>query len=346
MTVDKRVGSVLPLIPPACLAADLPIPESVSKHVEASRIAISRILSGEDHRLIAVVGPCSIHDPKAALEYAVKLKEFSMSIEDNILVIMRVYFEKPRSSIGWKGLINDPDLDGSYRINKGLRIARELLLNINKIGLPVGCEFLDTISPQYIGGLVSWGAIGARTVESQIHRELASGLSCPIGFKNGTSGDVSVALDAVLAARNPHNFLGVSHHGIASVIQSTGNLATHIILRGGRNGPNYMFSHLSAADSCSDIRLMVDCSHGNSGKDYRRQAGVLNDVANSICNGQDSVIGVMIESNLIEGKQELKPGKTNLSSLTYGMSVTDSCVGLNETWKMLHVLSKSASIRV
>jgi 3-deoxy-7-phosphoheptulonate synthase len=339
------------LYPPGCVLYDFPLSHVLAEKITRWRSDIEKILKGQDDRVIAVVGPCSVHDTKAALEYAMKLKPISDALEKEVLVVMRVYFEKPRTTVGWKGLINDPDLDGSYNINKGLRMAREFLLEVNNTGLPVGTEFLDTISPQYTADLVSWGAIGARTTESQVHRELASGLSCPIGFKNGTQGSIQVAVDAVQSARCPHTFLGVNEWGNAAIVVTTGNPACHVILRGSSEKPNYSKEHVDQAAAAlraikmDESRVMIDCSHGNSQKKYENQPIVCKGVAEQIAAGSGHIIGVMIESNLIAGAQKLDPGKTDLSKLIRGQSVTDACVDIPTTKDMLEALAAAVQVR-
>lgn len=310
---DVRIGAVRPLISPALLQDDLPVPPDVQALVEQSRAAIAGILHGRDDRLVVVVGPCSIHDHDQALDYARRLKHAADALRDDLLIVMRVYFEKPRTTVGWKGYINDPRLDGSFRINEGLRRARQLLLEISALGLPTATEFLDLLSPQYIADLVAWGAIGARTTESQSHRQLASGLSCPIGFKNGTDGGVQIASDAIVAARASHAFMGMTKMGMAAIFETRGNDDAHVILRGGKKGPNYDAASVEA--SCEVLRaaglreqVMVDCSHANSGKSHLRQIDVAQDIAQQLAQGEQRIIGVMIESNLEEGRQDLKPG--------------------------------------
>ncbi len=313
-TDDLRIQDVRPLIPPAILHEELPLSERASNVVADARAAIATILAGEDARLVIVAGPCSIHDPEAALDYAARLKRIADAVADVLLVVMRAYFEKPRTVVGWKGLINDPDLDGSYRINKGLRLARRLLLDVNELGLPTGSEFLDTQIPQHIADVTSWVCIGARTAESQVHRELASGLSMPVGFKNGTDGDTQAAIDAVLAARRQHWFPGVTKQGVAAILQTTGNESCHVILRGGtRTGPNYQAERIDTvcdalARSGAPARLMVDCSHGNSQRDPDRQAVVASDLARQIGSGSSRIFGVMLESHLVAGRQDYQPG--------------------------------------
>jgi len=339
-TDDLRIRDVRPLIPPAILLEEIPISERASNVVSDARQAITAIIQGADPRLLIVAGPCSIHDPGAALEYATRLKRLADRFADDLLIVMRSYFEKPRTSVGWKGLINDPDLDESFHINKGLRLARKLLLDINDLGLPTGSEFLDMQIPQHIADLTSWVAIGARTTESQVHRELASGLSMPVGFKNSTDGSTQVAVDAVLSARSPHWFPSVTKQGVAAIFQTSGNDSCHVIMRGGsRTGPNYDADHIEkvcarlAARSLRES-VMVDCSHGNSLKDHRKQA----DVARALCaqieaaaNPQSRrIFGAMLESHLVEGRQDYVPGKA-----VYGQSITDACISLEQTEPIL-----------
>src|SRR6266705_3086816 len=312
-TDDLRIKEIKELLPPAHVLREFPITGVAASTTYDARQALHRILHGADDRLLVIIGPCSIHDPKAALEYAGKLKAEKDRLETDLLIVMRVYFEKPRTTVGWKGLINDPYLDCSFRINEGLRIARDLLVRINRAGMPAGCEFLDVISPQYIGDLVSWGAIGARTTESQVHRELASGLSAAVGFKNGTDGNVKIAVDALLAARQKHHFLSVHKSGQVAIVETRGNEDCHIILRGGKQ-PNYDAASVGAA--CEELaraklpqRLMIDCSHANASKQYKRQADVAADLAKQLAGGEKRIVGVMIESHLVEGRQELEPGE-------------------------------------
>lgn len=312
-----------------------------------ARSQADAILRGEDDRLLAVVGPCSIHDPEAALEYAAKLKEVAKQIEKDVFVIMRVYFEKPRTTVGWKGLINDPALDDSFDINRGLRVARGLLLDLANMGIPSGTEFLDTISPQYIADLIAWGAIGARTTESQIHRELASGLSMPVGFKNGTGGSIQIALDAIQSSSRPHHFLSVTKQGVSAIVSTAGNDSCHLILRGGKSGPNYEKPEIEAAaamlrEQNLPASVMVDCSHGNSLKDYRNQPLVARNLANQIAAGSKEITSVMIESNLVEGNQKLAK---DLSTLTRGQSVTDACIGWDDTVETLEFLAAAVRKR-
>lgn len=313
-----------------------------------ARQQAAKILRGEDDRLIVIVGPCSIHDPKAALEYASHLKPVADQIAGEVLVIMRTYFEKPRTTVGWKGLINDPDINDTFQINKGLRLARSLLCDLTNMGIPVGCELLDTISPQFLADLISWGAIGARTTESQLHRELASGVSFPLGFKNGTDGNITIALDAIRAASKPHHFLGVTKQGLAAITKTRGNDLCHLILRGGNGAPNYEKEHIEktrtglAKANLPEV-IMVDCSHGNSRKQHKNQILVSADLANQIRAGDKSIVGLMIESNLVEGRQDVGPeGK---DGLTYGQSITDACVNWEDTVKMLEDLADAVKVR-
>jgi 3-deoxy-7-phosphoheptulonate synthase len=346
LTDDERIENIVPLPPPEHLIRFFPIQGTpVEGLVTDTRRRIRDILQGRSERLLVVMGPCSIHDPAAALAYAQKLKAERDRFAEELEVLMRVYFEKPRTTVGWKGLINDPYLNGSFRINEGLRIARDLLLRINQAGVPAGCEFLDVISPQYIGDLVSWGAIGARTTESQVHRELASGLSAPVGFKNGTDGNVKIAVDALLAARQKHHFLSVHKSGQVAIVETRGNDDCHIILRGGKN-PNYDAPSVAAA--CQELaraklpeRLMVDCSHANASKQYKRQLDVAGDIAGQIGRGERRLIGVMIESHLVEGRQELEPGK----ALTFGQSITDACLGWADSAEVLGILAQGVRKR-
>lgn len=318
----------------------MPKTESASATIYQARREICEILHGNNHRLLVVVGPCSIHDPNAAREYAQLLQGAVAELSSDLLIVMRVYFEKPRTTVGWKGLLNDPHLDQSFRINDGLRIARRLLLDLAEVGVPAGTEFLDTFTPQYVAGLVSWGAIGARTTESQVHRQLVSGLSCPVGFKNGTSGDTQIAVEAVLSAAQPHTFLGHTKQGQSAIFVTTGNSDCHVILRGGRETVNYTAE--AVAEVCGQLQkaglreqVMIDCSHANSNKDYTRQAIVCRDVARQIASGPPHILGVMMESNLVAGSQKLIPGEP----LVYGQSITDACMGWNETITLLRELS-------
>jgi len=344
-TEDLRIESIGEVITPAELHDEFPVSDDAASLVQDTRDAISRILTGDDDRLLVVVGPCSIHDPEAAREYASRLSALRMELADRLLVVMRVYFEKPRTTVGWKGLINDPDLDESFNINKGLRLARSLLLELNASGMPAGTEFLDVVTPQYVTDLVSWGAIGARTTESQVHRELASGLSCPVGFKNGTDGTVQIAVDAIRAARHPHVFLALTQDAKSAVFKTTGNKDTHIILRGGHQ-PNYDAKSVAATcDALSTAGLekavMIDFSHANSRKKPELQNEVCDDVAAQIASGNGDVVGVMIESHLKAGRQDAKPGQP----LEYGKSITDGCVGFDDTTRMLHALGDAVAAR-
>ena len=345
-TRDVRVEGYRPLIPPAVLLDELPLPEAGSRAIASWREEIVRALAGEDDRLVVVVGPCSVHDVSAAEEYAGRLREVATRRAAELRVVMRVYFEKPRTTVGWKGLINDPGLDGSFRINDGLRLARRLLLDLAALGLPAGCEFLDPISPQYTSDLVSWGAIGARTTESQVHRELASGMSMPIGFKNGTGGTVQIAIDAVRAAAFPHRFLGVTEQGLAAIVITRGNPDCHVILRGGARGTNYdaasvgaVLEQLRAAGLPE--RVMVDASHGNSERDHTRQLTVARDLASQIAAGQRGIVGVMLESFLVAGRQELQ----DRASLARGQSITDACIGWDDTVAVLDSLADAVRAR-
>jgi 3-deoxy-7-phosphoheptulonate synthase len=343
LTDDLRIEQIRPLIPPAILMENLPLSEKASTTVAESREALGRVLRGADDRLVVVVGPCSIHDVTAAREYARGLLALRPALEDALLLVMRVYFEKPRTTVGWKGLINDPRLDGTFRVNEGLGLARGLLLDLAEMGLPAGCEFLDTITPQYIADLVSWGAIGARTTESQVHRELASGLSMPIGFKNGTDGNTQIAIDAIKAAGHPHQFLSVTKQGLSAIVATRGNPDCHLILRGAHAGPNYQARSVQETGAALRVaglppRLMVDCSHGNSRKDPTRQPDVARDLAAQISGaGGDApvVFGVMIESHLVGGRQDTAPGR----ALTYGQSITDACLAWPDTVPLLHLLA-------
>lgn len=343
---DTRIAALRPLIPPAILLEDIPLTEKAASVVTDSRQHISNIFHGKDDRLVVVVGPCSIHDPEAAIEYVEKLKPVADSMSQELLVVMRVYFEKPRTVVGWKGLINDPYLDNSFQINKGLRMARALLLEVNEIGLPCATEFLDTIIPQFIADAVAWGAIGARTTESQIHRELASGLSMPVGFKNGTGGSVKIAVDAIRSASNGHWFDSVTKQGVAAIFQTTGNPDCHLILRGGsRTGPNYEATHVAEAvamleESGANTRLMIDCSHGNSEKDFTRQAVVAADISKQIREGSSNICGVMLESHLHEGNQSYEAGKAK-----YGQSITDACISFEQTIPILETLAAAVKLR-
>ena len=345
-TRDLRVESIRPLLPPAILLEEPPLQETGSLIVAHAREEIIRILNGQDDRLIVVVGPCSIHDPIAGLEYARGLKAAAAPLARDLLIVLRVYFEKPRTTVGWKGLINDPHLDGSFAINEGLRLARGFLRDLAELGLPSACEFLDPITPQFLSDLVSWAAIGARTTESQVHRELASGLSMPVGFKNGTDGDVQIAIDAVRAASQPHHFLGVTEQGLAGIVSTSGNADCHIILRGGGKGPNYDSSSVQkalAALSHAGVpaRLMIDASHGNTEKDYRRQPQVAREIAAQVAEGERKIVGVMMESFLVDGRQDLK----DPARLTYGQSITDACMSWEMTTPVLRDLATAVEKR-
>ncbi len=346
-TDNLRIAEIKPLISPAVLSYHLPITEKASKVVSTARQETEDILMGKNDRLLVVVGPCSIHDTSAAIEYAKKLKDVADRHSDDLFVVMRVYFEKPRTTVGWKGLINDPDLDGSYDINKGLHVARELLLKLAEMGLPAGTEFLDTISPQYYADLISWGAIGARTTESQVHRELASGLSMPVGFKNGTGGSNQIALDAIQASAGQHHFLSVTKQGVSAIVATKGNNACHIILRGSSKGPNYDAESIAQVTQQLETEglpqsVMVDCSHGNSLKDYRNQPAVVESLSEQIASGNKAITSVMLESNLVEGAQKLQD---TLADLTYGQSVTDQCIGWQTTEELLEKLAKVVRTR-
>lgn len=345
-TDDERIKDITVLPPPEHLIRFFPIGGTpVETLISQTRQRIHQILHGQDDRLLVVIGPCSIHDPMAAVDYARRLKPLREKYADTLEIVMRVYFEKPRTTVGWKGLINDPYLDESYRIDEGLRIARQLLIEINRLGLPAGSEFLDVISPQYIGDLIAWGAIGARTTESQVHRELASGLSAPIGFKNGTDGNIKIATDAIQAASRGHHFLSVHKNGQVAIVQTNGNKDCHVILRGGK-APNY--DAVSVAASVKELeaaklppRLMVDCSHANSSKQHEKQLDVARDIAGQIVGGSRSIFGVMIESHIEAGAQKFTPGKDEVSALKYGQSITDACLGWGDSLQALDVLSEA-----
>ena len=345
-TDDLRIEQIRPLIPPAILMENLPLSERASTTVAESRDAVARILRRQDDRLVVVVGPCSIHDVAAAREYARGLAALAGELADALCVVMRVYFEKPRTTVGWKGLINDPHLDGTFKVNEGLSLARGLLLDLAEMGLPAGCEFLDTITPQYIADLVTWGAIGARTTESQVHRELASGLSVPVGFKNGTDGNIQIAIDAIQAASHPHQFLSVTKQGLSAIVATRGNPDCHLILRGGSGQPNFDAGSVARAVATLEAaklsgRLMVDCSHGNSRKDPTRQPSVAGDIAAQIRAGGNTVAGVMIESHLVGGRQDAAPGR----NLTYGQSITDACLAWTDTIPVLRDLADAVRTR-
>jgi 3-deoxy-7-phosphoheptulonate synthase len=346
LTDDERIENIVPLPPPEHLIRFFPIQGTpVERLITDTRRRVREILHGQSDRLLVVIGPCSIHDPAAAVAYAEKLAQERRRHGAELEVLMRVYFEKPRTTVGWKGLINDPYLNGSFRINEGLRIARDLLVHINRLGVPAGCEFLDVISPQYMGDLVSWGAIGARTTESQVHRELASGLSAPVGFKNGTDGNVRIAVDAVLAARQKHHFLSVHKSGQVAIVETRGNDDCHIILRGGKS-PNYDAASVQAAReelarARLAERLMIDCSHANAAKQYRRQVEVAAEVAAQIASGERAIVGAMVESNLVEGRQDLAPGRP----LVFGQSITDACLGWDDSAAILGTLAEAVKRR-
>jgi len=344
-TDDLRIREMKELIPPSHLIREFSCSDKVANTTAGARTALHRILHGQDDRVMVVIGPCSIHDPKAAMEYANRLVKERERFAGELEIIMRVYFEKPRTTVGWKGLINDPYMDNSFRINDGLRMARELLMNINELGLPAGTEFLDVISPQYVADLISWGAIGARTTESQVHRELASGLSCPVGFKNGTDGNIKIAVDAIKAASQPHHFLSVTKGGHSAIVSTSGNEDCHIILRGGK-APNYDAASVETA--CKEIaasglasRLMIDASHANSSKKPENQVPVCADIARQVAEGDTRIVGVMVESHLVAGRQDLVPGK----ELTYGQSVTDGCIDWDASVKVLEGLAEAVKQR-
>ena len=344
-TDDLRIRELKELTPPSHLIREFPCSEKIASVTANSRTALHRILHGQDDRLMVVIGPCSIHDTKAAMEYAALLVKERARLSEDLEIVMRVYFEKPRTTVGWKGLINDPFLDNSFRINDGLRIARELLMNINELGLPAGTEFLDVISPQYIADLISWGAIGARTTESQVHRELASGLSCPVGFKNGTDGNIKIAVDAIKAASQPHHFLSVTKGGHSAIVSTNGNEDCHVILRGGK-APNYDAASVEAASK--DVaaaglaaRIMIDASHANSSKKPENQVPVCADIASQVAAGDDRIVGVMVESHLVGGRQDLVVGK----ELTYGQSVTDGCIDWDSSLQVLEGLAEAVRQR-
>ena len=345
-TDDLRICGIREVIPPAQVHDEMPISEKAAQTTLEARTEIHNILTGQDDRLLVVVGPCSIHDPKAALEYAVLLKAIKDELKDDLVIVMRVYFEKPRTTVGWKGLINDPDLDSSFNINKGLRIARRLLLDVNALGVPAATEYLDLITPQYVSDLIAWGAIGARTTESQGHRELASGVSCPIGFKNSTDGTIKIAIDAIRAAMSPHHFLSLTKSGRSAIFSTTGNEDVHIILRGGNGRPNYdavSVEQVSEGLIEADLKpnIMIDFSHANSSKQYQRQLIVGHDVCGQIANGDSRVMGVMLESHLVAGNQNVIDGE----ELTYGQSITDACLSWDDTVPLLRNLATAVKNR-
>ena len=346
ITDNLRIGSIRSVSTPAQVTAEIPLSDAAAQTTIQTRNEIQKILAGDDDRLLVVVGPCSIHDPKAAMDYAAKLLPLKQELQSQLLIVMRVYFEKPRTTVGWKGLINDPDLDDSYQIDKGLRTARQLLLDLNAMGLPAGVEYLDILTPQYISDLVSWGAIGARTTESQLHREMASGLSCPVGFKNGTDGSVKVAVDAVMAAKSPHRFLSLTQAGEIAIFETNGNPDSHVILRGGSLGTNYDAASVDAA--CAALsqahqppQVMIDCSHANSHKQHKKQALVAREIGQQIAAGDTRIIGAMVESHLVEGNQKIAPRE----ELTYGQSITDACLGWEDSEQLLRELAQSVEQR-
>ncbi|MCA9876752.1 MAG: 3-deoxy-7-phosphoheptulonate synthase [Thermomicrobiales bacterium] len=345
-TSNLRIAGIRPLVPPAILVEQLPLPAEGARQVQRTRREVSRILRGQDDRLVVVVGPCSIHDTDAARAYAQRLAPLAVELERDLRIVMRVYFEKPRTTVGWKGLVNDPNLNGSFAVNEGLSMARQFLLDVVALGLPAGCEFLDPITPQFIADAVTWGAIGARTTESQVHRNLTSGLSMPVGFKNGTDGDVQIAVDAMQAASFPHQFMSVTEEGVAAIVVTRGNQDTHVILRGGRSGTNYdaesVAKTLAAlAKSKLPLRVMIDASHGNSSKDFRRQPVVGEVIAEQVAAGERGIIGVMLESFLVDGRQDLG----DPANLTYGQSVTDACMGWEMTEPVLRNLAAAVRAR-
>ena len=345
-TDDTRIAKTRELVSPVIIHEQFPITEAASETTAQAREEIEAVMAGSDDRLVVVVGPCSIHDPKSALEYAGRLAKLKQELAEDLVMVMRVYFEKPRTTVGWKGLINDPDLNSSFNVNRGIGIARNLLLSINDLGVPAGCEYLDLITPQYTGDIVAWGAIGARTTESQCHRELASGLSCPVGFKNGTGGDLKIAVDAIGAASNPHHFLSVTKEGRTAIVESTGNRFTHIILRGGAGEPNYSAEHVDQSASMlsnAGLRsnIMIDFSHANSYKTPSRQREVCDSVCEQIEAGESRIFGVMIESHLVEGTQKVVEGQ----ELVYGQSITDGCIGWAETEELCRNLANAVRSR-
>jgi 3-deoxy-7-phosphoheptulonate synthase len=349
-TDDLRIEGLRPLISPAIVMENFPVTEAIATTVASGRDEIGAVLRGDDDRLVVVVGPCSIHDPEAGLEYARLLAEARTQYRDDLCIVMRVYFEKPRTTVGWKGLINDPHLDGSFSINEGLQTARHFLSDVVALGLPAGSEFLDPITPQFYADLVSWGAIGARTSESQVHRELASGLSMPVGFKNGTGGSIQIAIDAIGSAAHAHHFLSVTKQGVAAIVATRGNEACHLILRGGATGPNYDAESVAAAARLLEAkglpsRIMVDCSHANSDKDHRRQAEVAADIAEQVASGSQSIFGLMLESFLVEGRQDHSQSAPDKESLVHGQSITDACLSWEQTVPVLERLADAARKR-
>lgn len=342
---DLRIAEIKELLPPVALLEKFPATEKAQDVVESTRTAIHNMLYGEDDRLLLIIGPCSIHDTEAALDYAQRLLPLREKYKNQLEIVMRVYFEKPRTTVGWKGLLNDPYLDGTFNMNQGLRIGRKLLLDLTDMGMPTAVEFLDMISPQYLADLISWGAIGARTTESQVHRQLASGMSCPIGFKNGTNGNTQIAIDAIGSAKAPHHFLSVTKFGHSAIVATNGNEDSHIILRGGKE-PNYSAKDVAEVEAALDKKalpqkVMIDCSHANSSKKFERQLIVADDITQQLSNGNQSIFGVMIESHLVEGRQDLQ----DKSTLTYGQSITDSCIGWDDTEKVISVLAEGVKNR-
>ena len=345
-TDDIRIAATKELVSPAQIHEQFAITSKASACVTEARLEIESIMKGEDDRLVVVVGPCSIHDPKSALEYATRLKQLKDELSNDLMIVMRVYFEKPRTTVGWKGLINDPDLNNSYNVNKGLGIARQLLISISELGIPAGCEYLDLITPQYTADIVSWGAIGARTTESQVHRELASGLSCPVGFKNGTNGNLKIAVDAIGAATNPHHFLSVTKEGRTAIFNSTGNEYCHVILRGGSDQPNYFSEDVQEVSELLvnanlQANIMIDFSHANSHKTPKKQIDVCADVSKQLANGESRIFGVMIESHLVAGNQSVVEGQ----ELVYGQSITDGCIDWSDTEIVCRTLAEAVRTR-
>ena len=345
---NTNIEKLVPMIPPACMLEEIPITKKAAQTVRNCRNDISNILTGNDDRILLVCGPCSIHNISEAMDYAKRLFALSQKVKKNVLIVMRTYFEKPRTTVGWKGLINDPYLNDSCKINDGMRLARKLLLDISDMGLPCGYECLDTITPQYIADVMSWAAIGARTTESQVHRQLSSGLSMPVGFKNGTKGSIDIAANAIISARHSHCFLSITQQGLVAIVKSSGNKDTHIILRGGRDGPNYNKEYVKKTEDIlikSKVipRIMIDCSHGNSGKDYRNQPNVCRNICQQLANGNTSIMGMMMESNINEGNQKLIFGQSD--KLKCGISITDSCMNFETTEEIVMELAKSVEIR-